>query len=101
VKIFLDASSLIKLYYKEEDTSYLDKLFTDHTITEIFLSEISKVEFFSAIYKKIRTKHLTFKNAEDIINAFKADEKKYHFILLNEDIIRLSQKLIKNTDLQD
>jgi PIN domain nuclease of toxin-antitoxin system len=55
VKIFLDTSSLIKLYYKEEGTSKLDKLFIENVITEIYISEITKTEFFSAIYKKLRT----------------------------------------------
>jgi len=95
VKLFLDTSSLIKLYYKEEDTSDLDKIFINYTITTIFLSEISKVEFFSAVYKKARTKTLTSKNADDIIISFSEDEKKYQFIPLNDKIVSLSQKLIK------
>ncbi len=95
MKLFLDTSSLIKLYYKEEETSDLDKIFINYTVTSIFLSEISKVEFFSAIYKKVRTKNLTLTNAYDIINSFNADEKKYVFIPLNEEIVSLSQKLIE------
>lgn len=95
MKLFLDTSSLIKLYYKEEDTSDLDKIFINYTITTIFLSEISKVEFFSAVYKKARTKTLTSKNADDIIISFSEDEKKYQFIPLNDKIVSLSQKLIK------
>ena len=95
MKLFLDTSTLIKLYFKEEDTFELDKLFSTYSITKIYLSEISKVEFFSAIYKKVRTKNLTLKNANDIITAFVSDEEKYRFIPINEDIINSSQKLIE------
>ncbi|MGZ3755810.1 MAG: type II toxin-antitoxin system VapC family toxin [Mucilaginibacter sp.] len=95
MKLFLDTSKLIKLYFKEEDTSDLDQLFTNYSITKIYLSEISKVEFFSAIYKKARTKTLTLKNANDIITAFVSDEEKYSFIAINEAIINSSQKLIE------
>lgn len=95
MKIFLDTSSLIKLYHNEEGTDKLDKIFTDNVITEIFVSEIAKTEFFSAIYKKLRTKELLLQRTNDILNAFAFDEGRYTFILINSDIINASQKLIE------
>jgi predicted nucleic acid-binding protein len=95
LKIFLDTSSIIKLYYKEEGTLNLDKLFTDNDITEIFISEITKIEFFSAIYKKLRTNDLRLQNVKDILNAFVTDEHKYSLILLDSKIINSSQHLIE------
>lgn len=95
MKLFLDTSSLIKLYYKEEDTANLDELFLKYTITTIYLSELSKVEFFSAIYKKVRTKSLTVKNANDIIYSFSDDERNYQFIACDESIVTSSKKLIE------
>ena len=74
MKIFLDTSSLIKLYFREEGTSKLDQIFIDNIVTEIFISEITKTEFFSAIYKKLRTRDLHLKNANDILSAFTGDE---------------------------
>ena len=59
MKIFLDTSSLIKLYHFESGTDYLDQIFEEYIISEIFLSDIAKVEFNSAIWKKVRTKDLT------------------------------------------
>jgi predicted nucleic acid-binding protein len=95
VKIFLDTSSLIKLYFKEEGTSKLDQLFVENIITEIYISEITKVEFFSAIYKKLRTGDLQLANVNDIINAFTADEHNYSIILIDREIVNFSQKLIE------
>jgi len=95
VKIFLDTSSLIKLYYREQGTSDIDKLLTENTITDIFISEITKTEFFSAVYKKLRTKDLLLQNAKDILDAFVVDENKYNVILINREIIDLSQKLLE------
>ena len=87
MKIFLDTSSLIKLYHYEEGTDTLDKIFVDNVITEIFVSEIAKTEFFSAIYKKLRTKELFLQRSNDILNAFTFDEPRYTFILIDRDII--------------
>ncbi|MDF2430926.1 MAG: uncharacterized protein JWP44_557 [Mucilaginibacter sp.] len=95
MKIFIDTSALIKLYFNEEDTSKLDRFFAENIITEIFISELTKIEFSSAIYKKIRTNNLKLQNANDILDAFAADENKYHFILIGREIINESQKLIE------
>ena len=51
MKIFLDTSSLFKLYHQEVGTNELENLFTKVKITHIFLSEIAKVEFTSTIRK--------------------------------------------------
>jgi uncharacterized protein len=61
MKIFLDTSSLIKLYHQEIGTAYLDTIFENFNINEIFLSELAKIEFDSAVYKKVRTKDLKTK----------------------------------------
>lgn len=95
MKVFLDTSSLIKLYYKEEGTSKLDKLFIENVITEIYISKITKIEFFSAIYKKLRTGNLQIENVNDLINAFTADEHNYSIILIDREIVSFSQKLIE------
>ena len=42
MKIFLDTSSLFKLYHRETDTEDLELIFSTVKITDIFLSEITK-----------------------------------------------------------
>jgi len=94
MKIFLDTSSLIKLYHIEIGTDYLDKLLEDNSISEIFLSDIAKVEFTSAIWKKVRTKDLTEKEANSIIDSFEKDYENYTFIDLDADIVILAKDLV-------
>ncbi len=94
MKIFLDTSSLIKLYHAEIGTDYLDKLLEDNSISEIFLSDIAKVEFTSAIWKKVRTKDLTEKEANSIIDSFEKDYANYTFIDLDTDLIILAKDLV-------
>ena len=94
MKIFLDTSSLIKLYHLEIGTDYLDKLLEDNSISEIFLSDIAKVEFTSAIWKKVRTKDLTEKEANSIIDSFEKDYTNYTFIDLDTDLIILAKDLV-------
>ena len=69
MKIFLDTSSLIKLYHEEVGTDYLDSMFEEFKITNVYLSELAKVEYNSAIMKKVRTKELTEDEAKDLIHS--------------------------------
>lgn len=94
MKVFLDTSSLIKLYHYESGTDELDKLFTNYNVNEFYLSEISKVEFNSAIWKKVRTKEITVDEANHLINLFMLDYKNYNFINLNSFIILESTEIL-------
>jgi len=100
MKIFLDTSSLIKLYHTETGTDYLDKVFETNTITEIFLSDLAKVEFISAIWKKVRTKDLTDTEATSIITSFNNDYDNYSFIELTSDITLIARDLINKYGLK-
>jgi len=80
MKIFLDTSSLIKLYNKEADTHIVENIFIQNSVTFIFLSEISKMEFISAIWKKVRTKEIAEEKAEIIIQLFEKSFENYFFI---------------------
>ena len=94
MKIFLDTSSLIKLYHSEIGTDLLDKIFEDFVINEIFLSDIAKVEFSSAIWKKVRTKDLTEKEANDILLSFTDDYGNYTFIEIDSELVQYARDLV-------
>jgi len=94
VKVFLDTSSLIKLYHKENGTKELQSLFLESKIIQIFLSEITKVEFASTIWKKIRTKEVSLDNGILILNLFEEDLINYHFIMIDGLLIEQARKLM-------
>jgi predicted nucleic acid-binding protein len=87
MKIFLDTSSLFKLYHQETGTEELESLFLKLKITHIYLSEISKLEFISTIWKKVRTKEISFDQAQITVELFKSDFEKYNFILTDSLIL--------------
>ncbi len=94
MRIFLDTSSLIKLYHFEIGTLELDVFFEENSITEICLSELTKIEYDSAIWKKVRVGDLNKTESEALISSFRADYGKYTFINLNTKTVEKSQKLI-------
>ncbi len=93
MKVFLDTSSLFKLYHQEAGTTELENLFSQAKITQIFLSEITKVEFASTVWKKVRTKEITTTQAETTLALFEADFPKYSFITTNSLLLEQARQL--------
>ncbi len=87
MKIFLDTSSLFKLYHKETGTAELEEMFSAAKITSIYLSEISKIEFTSTVWKKVRTKKISELEANTTLELFETDFVKYSFIATDSIII--------------
>lgn len=93
MKIFLDTSSLFKLYHKETGTIELENLFSTSKISAIFLSEITKIEFTSTVWKKIRTKEISDKKGQTTLGLFDADCEKYTFVTTDSIIVEQARVL--------
>lgn len=94
MKIYLDTSSLFKLYQKEADSVTFDELFINSRISDIFISEIAKIEFVSALYKKVRMKETRLEDAKKAIELFDNDIKKYFIVPLESNLIIKAKQLI-------
>jgi predicted nucleic acid-binding protein len=94
MKIYLDTSSLFKLYHEEEGTEELENLFSQFQITHIYLSELTKVEFSSTIWKRVRTKEITVEQANVTLELFENDFAKYHFITTDSLILEQARILV-------
>ena len=93
MKIFLDTSSLFKLYHQEAGTEELEQVFSQVKVTHIYLSEIAKVEFTSTVWKKVRTKEISAKQANITLELFENDFEKYNFVATNSLIFGTSKEL--------
>ena len=80
MNVFLDTSSLFKLYHREKGTDQLMRLFTESRIEKVFLSEITKVEFCSTVWKKCRTSEIETNIASVLISKFEQDSVRFSFV---------------------
>ena len=94
MKIFLDTSSLFKLYHREVGTEELELTLSTIQIENIFLSEILKIEFTSTVWKKVRTKEITELEAQVTLDLFESDFGKFTFCAVNSMIIEQARILI-------
>jgi len=95
MNIFLDTSSLFKLYHRETDTERIERFFTDHTIKTVFLSEIAKIEFASTIWKKVRAQQINETQARTILASFESDFNRYTFFQTDNIVIENARHLIE------
>ncbi len=93
MKIFLDTSSLFKLYHQEAGTAELEQIFTQASISHVFLAEIAKIEFTSTVWKKVRTQEITFRQAAITIGLFEADFEKYTFVATDNLLLEQARQL--------
>ena len=94
MNIYMDTSSLLKLYHAEDGTDELDKFLENHPVEGIFLSEISKIEFDSAVWKKVRMKDLDINGAEEIVESFESDYANYTFIQIESQLLQQARALV-------
>lgn len=94
MKIFLDTSSLFKLYHHEADTFLIEKIFSEVNVTNVYLSEIAKVEFASTVWKKVRTGEITEVEAIETLQLFVNDSTKFTFVATDSIIIERAMNLV-------
>ena len=94
MKIYLDTSSLFKLYKRETGSEKMEAEISNNNIADVFLSEITKLEFLSSVYKRVRMKDLSVKEAKQIIDLFEYDFRKYLIVPFDNAILNTAEKLI-------
>jgi len=94
MKVYLDTSSLFKLYQREPDSGTVEEVFKNRSIDDIFISEIAKVEFVSALFKKVRMKETELADAEKAIRLFENDLTKYTVVAAQSNLLETAKDLI-------
>ena len=94
MKIYLDTSSLFKLYKRETGSEEMEAEISNNNIADVFLSEIIKFEFLALVYKRVRMKDLSVKEAKQIIDLFEYDFRKYLIVPFDNAILNTAEKLI-------
>ncbi len=71
---FLDTNALVKRYHREEGTDLIDRLFSESDVNFV-ISDISIIEFYSAIALKVRTGEIDESNFISLRKLFAQDIK--------------------------
>ena len=93
IQYFLDTSALVKLYHEESgDITVLPIYYSKN---EIFISELSRIEFISATHKKFRNKEINIRILRITIDRFISDfDDRFHVIPLASSLVDIAFDLI-------
>ena len=94
MNIFLDTSSLFKLYFQENGSTELEQLFESQSIEQIYLSGLATIEFRSIVWRKVRMNEITAQNATLLLDAFDNDCSVYTLVLTDDSLLKLSRQLL-------
>ena len=89
---FLDTSALVKLYHQESGTDVLDSLLHDDDI--LVISAVARVEFLSALYRKLRKGEIDSKILEYEVELFRHDLEKFIVIPLDNEIVDEAERMM-------
>jgi len=74
-KYFLDTSAIVKRYHSENGSDFIDKLFAEAD-AEFVISDISIIEFYSALSLKVRGGEIDEENFMSLRKLFSQDIKR-------------------------
>lgn len=101
---FLDTSALAKLYHIENGSKRLEnELLRYEKDLILTVSDISRIEFYSVIMKKVRIKQLKLSNAKQILELFDQDWQEFNHCItdniVKSNAINLLLKLASQSNL--
>ena len=74
-KYFFDTSAIVKRYHREDGNDLIDRLFTESD-AEFIISDISIIEFYSALSLKVRVGEIDEESFVSLRKLFSQDIKK-------------------------
>ena len=94
MKVFFDTSVLVKLYYSESDS--LEFVSIVNKADRVYLSEIAKIEFQSAVWKKVRMGDIDEPTCKIILEYFENDFQNYEWIPVDTQLIDKARNLFSD-----
>lgn len=77
MKLFFDTSALIKYFHEEEGTSEVTALINSSD-NEIWISELARVEFLSALFRRARNREITDEQLTEAMSGFEEESASFN-----------------------
>jgi uncharacterized protein len=94
MKLFFDTSALVKFFHEEEGTQEVTALITAKD-NEIWISELAKIEFLSALYRRVRNKEITDEQLTEAMSSFEEESASFNSEPLRHATIKEAEAVLK------
>lgn len=94
MNLFFDTSAIVKLFHEEEGSEEVTKLITLQE-NDIWISELVKIEFFSAVMRRFRNKEINEKKLSEAISGFEEQLTSFNIEPLSHSVLVEAETLLK------
>ncbi|MBD3239928.1 MAG: PIN domain-containing protein [Chitinivibrionales bacterium] len=77
VNLYLDTSALVKLFHDEHGSERVRELVQDAGAGEIWVSDLARIEFFSALQRRRRLNELDHDAVQEAVAGFEQELRRY------------------------
>ncbi len=94
LNLFFDTSALVKIFHKEVGSDTVMELIQLPDVN-LWISELARLEFMSALHRRLRMNELTENQLEDAFNIFEEERKCFRTEPLGSGVLTEAETLIK------
>ena len=92
--LFLDTSALVKFFHEEKGSDAVTNLILSKD-NEVWISELARIEFLSAIFRRFRSKEVDDKQLSQATAGFEEQLAGFNIEPLGQAILREAEYLLK------
>jgi len=92
--LFFDTSALVKYFHKEHGSKQVIELIEDSENT-IWVSDLARIEFISALYRKLRNKEVKLFELEQALEGFDLEWKNFNIHPLGDAVVTTADRLLR------
>jgi len=93
--LFFDTSALVKFFHEEEGSENVSGWIYD-SANEIWLLDLAKLEFTSAIFRRFRNKEISDESLQIALKAFEEQIAMFHIEPLGQAVVHEAESLLKH-----
>lgn len=94
MNLFFDTSALVKYFHPETGTDQVVELI-DKVTHQIWVSDLAKIEFISALYRKLRRGDIDNAQLQETLSGFDAEWTQFNLQPLSDAVVAEADKLMR------
>ncbi|MEN9503197.1 MAG: hypothetical protein RI964_2482 [Pseudomonadota bacterium] len=94
MNLFFDTSALVKYFHIEAGSQQVIELM-EHPHHQVWVSDLARVEFISALYRKLRRRDLNEEQLQDALAGFDEEWARFNVHPLNEAVVGEADRLLR------
>ena len=94
MNLYFDTSALVKFFHVENGTDVVSRLLENKN-NKIYVSELVKIEFLSALYRRFRNNEIKEKKLEQAITGFDKQLNNFYIEPLSHTVVNEAEFLIR------